>query len=149
RTKATSRVGHTLAEKICVAAGILGSCLTKQFKAARKSGRIRRRFRFNSPSGASSCTERRVSDPCWIPFSESAIPRSQRSGAMSKNLSDSKSTRRIWQKRIGELPRVAGLDLESKIHFSSIDSTALATSSVLMAFMQRKSIGQSRRKQGL
>ena len=44
---------------------------------------------------------------------------------------------------------VPALDLESESHLASIDSTAAATSSALTAFMQRKSIGHSRRKQGL
>ena len=56
---------------------------------------------------------------------------------------------RISRKRSGELPEVAALDLENEIHLASIDSTAPATSSALTAFMQRKSIGHSRRKQGL
>ena len=84
RTRATSRAGRILGEKICVAAGTRGSFPTKQFKAARKNGRIRRHFRFNSPNGASNCTERRASEPCWILFSASVIPRSQRSAVASK-----------------------------------------------------------------
>ena len=42
-----------------------------------------------------------------------------------------------------------GLDLENERHLASIDRTAPTTSSVVTAFMQRKSIGHSRRKQGL
>ena len=56
---------------------------------------------------------------------------------------------RISRKRSGELLMVAVLDLENESHFASIDSTAPATSSALTAFMQRKSIGHLRRKQGL
>ena len=41
------------------------------------------------------------------------------------------------------------VDLENESHLASIDRTAPATSSVVMAFMQRKSIGHSRRKHGL
>ena len=37
-------------------AGIIGSCLTRRFGAARSSGRIRRRSRWNWRSNASSCT---------------------------------------------------------------------------------------------
>ena len=55
----------------------------------------------------------------------------------------------ISRKQSGELLEVASLDIESEIHLASIDSTASATSSALTAFMQRKSIGHSRRKQGL
>src|SRR4051812_723800 len=56
---------------------------------------------------------------------------------------------RIWQKQSGELLAVAPVDLKNEIHLASIDSTAPATSSLVTAFMQRKSIGHSRRKQGL
>ena len=56
---------------------------------------------------------------------------------------------RISRKQSGELLMVAALDLDSEIHLASNDSTASATSSAVMAFMQRKSIGHSRRKQGL
>src|SRR5260370_18463189 len=138
-----------LGEKICVAAGTRGSFPTKQFKAGRKNGRIRRRFQFNSPNGVSNCTERRVSDPCWILFLGSVIPRSERRAVASRNLSDLKSMTRISRKRSSELLEVASLDLENERHFASIDSTAPATSSALTALMQRKSIGHSRRKQGL
>src|SRR4029077_3356427 len=55
----------------------------------------------------------------------------------------------ISRKRSGELLEVADVDLENEGHLPSIDSTAPATSSALTAFMQRKSIGHSRRKQGL
>src|SRR5205809_1297201 len=56
---------------------------------------------------------------------------------------------RISRKVSGELLMVPALDLGSESHLASIDSTAAATSSALTACMQRKSIGHSRRKQGL
>ena len=149
KTRATSRAGRILGEKICVAAGTRGLFLTKQFKVARKNGRIRRRFQFNSPNGASNCMASPESTRCWIPFSASVIPRSQQGAVASKGFSDLKSTKLICRKRSGELLAVAAVDPESEIHLASIDSTAPATSSPLTAFMQRKSIGHSRRKQGL
>ena len=88
---------------------------------------------------------RSMLDP-FLGIGNSAVA-AQRCGV--KNLSDLKSMTLIWRKRSGELLEVAALDLESEIHLASIDSTAPATSSALTAFMQRKSIGHSRRKQGL
>src|SRR5262249_19170807 len=121
RTRATSRAGVILGETICVAAGTLGLCLTKQFKAAKKNGRIRRHSRFNSPNGASNCTERRASEPCWIPFSASVIPRSQRSAVALKDFSDLKSTKLIWRKRNGELTAIP--DRTSSLRVTSAAST--------------------------
>ena len=87
--------------------------------------------------------------PCWILFSasETQPSRAQRCGV--KKFIGFEIDERIWRKRSGELLVVAAVDLESEIHLPSIDSTAPATSSALTAFMQRKSIGHSRRKQGL
>src|SRR3954447_6456407 len=99
---------------MCVAAGIRGSFLTKQFKVARKNGRIQRHFRFNSPNGVSDCTEHRACERCWILFSASVILQSQRSGVPSEHLSDLKSMPRIWRKRSDELLAVAPVDLENK-----------------------------------
>lgn len=81
KTRATSRAGPILAGMICGVVGTRGSFLMKQFKAARKSGRIRQPFRFNSPNGASNYRERHASKPCWIPFLASVIPRWRRSAA--------------------------------------------------------------------
>ena len=149
RIRATSRDGHIPRGAICVVAGTRGSFPTKQFKAARKSGRIRRHFRFNLPNGVSSYTERPAFDRCWIYFSASEILRSPRSSVGLKDLSDLKSMTRIWRKQNGELAKLVALDVEAESYLASIDSTAFATSSALTAFMQRKSIGHSRRKHGL
>src|SRR5437667_12895617 len=86
---------------------------------------------------------------CWSPFYASVIPRWQRGAVASKDFSDLKSTMLICRKRSGELLAVAALDLDSEIHLARIESTASATSCALTAFIQRKSIGHSRRKQGL
>src|SRR4030095_14564607 len=61
RTRATSRAGRILGEAIYVVAETHGLFPTRQFRAVQKSDRIRQRFPFNSPSGASNCTASRES----------------------------------------------------------------------------------------
>ncbi len=81
RTKAILRAGRTLVGAICAVAATRGSFPTRQFRIALRSGRIPRRFRFNSPSGASNCTVSHESKRCSICFSGSEIPLSLRSAA--------------------------------------------------------------------
>jgi hypothetical protein len=79
--KATSRAGRILVGAIYAVAATHGSFPTRQFRAAQRNDRIRRRFLFNSPNGASDCTASRGSKRCSIRFWALAIPLSLRSAA--------------------------------------------------------------------
>ena len=81
RTRATLRAGRTHAGAICAAAAIPGSFLMKRFSVARRSGRIRRRFRSRSRRIASSCTASRACRRCSIRFSALEIQRWPRNAA--------------------------------------------------------------------
>src|SRR4029077_6604031 len=81
RTKATSRAGRILEGSIYAVAATHGSFPTRQFRAALRSGRIPRRFLFNSPNGASNSTASRESKRCSIRFLVLEIQQSLRSAA--------------------------------------------------------------------